>query len=109
MLAGGRIIGVHGNGVWALDAATGEVLWHTRGRGGHSESNLDYLGGYVYWAHGSGLHTFDAATGELLYVMPPPDGSYFWQVTAGAGRVFVQSNRRLYAFAPWGHEGPLAE
>ncbi len=107
VLAGDRIFGVNGQRVWALDKHTGEKLWITRGRGGHSESNLDYLDGHVYWAHGGGLHVFEAETGELLHVKPSPDGSFFWRVTTGAGRVFAQSSRHLYAFAPWGHENPL--
>jgi len=107
VLAGDRIFGVNGQRVWALDKHTGELLWITQGRGGHSESNLDYLDGYVYWAHGGGLHVFNAESGELLHVMPAPDGSFFWRVTAGAGRIFAQSNRHLYAFAPWGHTQPL--
>lgn len=107
VLAGDRIFGVNGQRVWALDKHTGEQLWITRGQGGHSESNLDYMEGHVYWAHGSGLHVFDAESGELLHVEPSPDGSFFWLVTAGAGRIFAQSNRHLYAFAPWGHEEAL--
>ena len=109
VLAGDRIFGVNGQRVWALDKHTGELLWITRGQGGHSESNLDYLDGYVYWAHGGGLHVFDAENGELLHVLPAPDGSFFWLVTAGAGRIFAQSSNHLYAFAPWGHKQPLEE
>jgi hypothetical protein len=50
---------------------------------------------------------FDAESGELLHVLPAPDGSFFWRVTAGAGRIFAQSSNHLYAFAPWGHKLPL--
>jgi len=107
VLAGDRIFGVNGQRVWALDKHTGEQLWITRGQGGHSESNLDYMDGHVYWAHGGGLHVFDAASGELLHVEPSPDGSFFWLVTSGEGRIFAQSNRHLYAFAPWGYEEAL--
>jgi outer membrane protein assembly factor BamB len=109
VLAGDRIFGVNGQRVWALDKHTGELLWITRGQGGHSESNLDYLDGHVYWAHGGGLHVFDAESGELLHVLPALDGSFFWRVTAGAGRIFAQSSSHLYAFAPWGHNQPLEE
>lgn len=46
-------------------------------------------------------------SGEIVHRISPPDGSYFWLVTTGAGRIFAQSNRHLYAFAPWGHTEPM--
>lgn len=108
ILEGDRIFGVNGNSVWALNKTTGNLLWSTNSLGGgHSESNLAFMDGHVYWAHGSGLHVFKGDTGELVHVEPAPDKSSFWLVTADKGRVFAQTNRHLYAFAPWGHEEAL--
>lgn len=108
ILAGERIFGVNGNSVWALNKNTGNMIWSTNSLGGgHSESNLAYMDGHVYWAHGSGLHVFKGETGELVRVEPMPDESSLWLVTADKGRIFAQTSRHLYAFAPWGHEEAL--
>lgn len=49
----------------------------------------------------------DTKTGEVVHKFDSPKGSHFWLVTAGAGRIFSQSNRHLYAFASWGHDKPV--
>jgi outer membrane protein assembly factor BamB len=91
--------------VWALNKMTGQLLWSTNSLGGgHSNNNLVFMDGHVYWAHGSGLHVFNEVSGELVHVEPAPDKTTFQLITANKGRIFAQSSRHLYAFAPWGHE-----
>jgi outer membrane protein assembly factor BamB len=105
ILVGDRIFGVNGNNVWALNKMTGQLLWSTNSLGGgHSNNNLVFMDGHVYWAHGSGLHVFNEVSGELVHVEPAPDKTTFQLITANKGRIFAQSSRHLYAFAPWGHE-----
>jgi outer membrane protein assembly factor BamB len=94
-------------GIYKLRKADGGVEWYSDFRAGAGTTPIAYGYGYLYAPHSGTLHVVDAQTGEVVHRLSPPDGSYFWLVTAGAGRVFVQSNRRLYAFAPWGHEEPL--
>lgn len=108
ILVDDRIFGVNGNNVWALNKNTGQMLWSTNSLGGgHSNNNLVYLDGHVYWAHGSGIHVFNEVSGELVHVEPAPDRTTFQLITADKGRIFAQTSRHLYAFAPWGHEEAL--
>ena len=109
MLEGDFIYVNDAAGIYKLGKADGRVEWYSDFRAGAGTAPIAYAHGYLYAPHSGTLHVVEAGTGEVVHRLSPPDGSYFWQVTAGAGRVFVQSNRRLYAFAPWGHEGPLAE
>jgi len=39
-----------------------------------------------------------------VHIEAPPDGSYFWEVGAGAGKVFAQSSSNLIAYQPYQSE-----
>ena len=93
-----------GSRIAALDKQTGRVLWDTNLEAGHGESTLAYLAGYVYHGHESSLYVLDATTGEVVHRERAPDGSYFWEVGVGAGRVFVQTNRLLLCYEPFDPE-----
>ena len=93
-----------GSRIAALDKQTGQVLWDTNLEAGHGESTLAYLAGYVYHGHESSLYVLDATTGEVVHRVRAPDGSYFWEVGVGAGRVFVQTNRLLLCYEPFDPE-----
>lgn len=82
----------------ALDADTGRREWRTNLEAGHGESQLAVLEGYVYHPHARSLFVVDATTGKIAHVEPPPDGSYFWEVGVGDGKVFAQTNHRLVAY-----------
>jgi outer membrane protein assembly factor BamB len=94
-------------GIYKLRKTDGEVEWHSIFHAGAGTAPIAYGYGYLYAPHSGTMHVVDAETGEIVHRFSPPDGSFFWRVTAGAGRIFAQSNRHLYAFAPWGHEEAL--
>ena len=93
-----------GTHLTALDKQSGRVLWDTNLEAGHGESTLAYLAGYVYHGHESSLFVLDATTGQVVHRERAPDGSYFWEVGVGAGRVFVQTNRLLLCYEPFDPE-----
>lgn len=94
--------------VWALNKHTGELLWRTiKPMSGLRTGNLAYLEGYVYAAYTQGLRVIEAKTGETVLFMESDYENSFRRLAAGAGRIFAQSNRHLYAFAPWGHKEAL--
>lgn len=94
--------------VWALNKQTGELMWRTsKPMSGSRTGNLAYLDGYVYAAYTWGLRVIEAKTGETVLFMETDNVNSFRRLTAGEGRIFAQSSRHLYAFAPWGHEEAL--
>ncbi len=97
-----------GGGVHKLHKSDGRILWKSD-FSGVGEGPLAYGYGYIYTNHSGTIYIIDAETGEIVHKFGPPKGSYFWEVTVEKGRVFAQSNRHLYAFAPWGHTEPLEE
>jgi hypothetical protein len=62
---------------------------------------LAYLDGYVYHPHGQAMRVVNAETGDVVHIEAPPDGSYFWHVGTGAGKVFAQSSNSLVAYEPY--------
>ena len=86
----------------ALDAITGEELWRTDFGVGDATDNIAYLDGYLYHSHGTALYILDAANGKIVHKeVAPPDGTFFVNVAADNGRVFVMSNYHLYAYEAW--------
>lgn len=88
-------------GVLALDKTTGEVLWETHLPVACETSGLAYWDGYLYNEVCGGLYIYDAETGEVVHKTRGPDSAYIYQVSAGAGKIFVQSSQHLYAFEPF--------
>lgn len=106
VLEGDFIYVYDGGGVHKFRKDNGSTVWHTNfGSSGAAPIAFGY--GFVYAPHSGSMRILDAGTGEIVHTMSPPDGSYFWLVTADKGRIFAQTNRHLYAFAPWGHEEAL--
>jgi len=86
----------------ALDAPTGNELWRTDFGVGDATDNIAYVDGYLYHSHGTALYILDAVTGEIVHKeAAPPDGTFFVNVAAANGRVFVMSNYHLYAYEAW--------
>jgi outer membrane protein assembly factor BamB len=100
-MADGKIFVNDGSDLLALDKDDGSILWRARLDAGHGESGLAYLDGYVYHPHGQAMRVVNAETGEIVHIEAPPDGSYFWEVGAGAGTVFAQSSGYLVAYEPY--------
>lgn len=90
-----------GGGVLALNKSDGTQLWETLLPVADENSVLAYCEGYLYNAVSGGLYVFDAITGEIVFKTLPPDNAPVYQVAAGAGKVFVQSSRHLYAYIPY--------
>jgi outer membrane protein assembly factor BamB len=92
-----------GTDLVALNKADGRKLWQTSFRGrGFAQSNVAYLDGYVYHSHSGALHVLEAITGEIVHkISISPDGSQFYNLSAGYGKVFVQSDYALYAYKAW--------
>jgi len=101
VLAGDVLYCNLGGGVLALDKTTGARLWETHLPVADENSALAYWDGYLYNSVSGGLYIFDAGTGEVVHKTLGPDNAYIYQVSAGAGKIFVQSSRHLYAFAPY--------
>lgn len=94
-------------GIYKLRKSNGEIEWYRSFQAGAGTAPIAYGYGYLYAPHSGTMHIVDAETGEIVHRFSPPKGSYFWLVTVEKGRVFAQSNRHLYAFAPWGHTEAL--
>ncbi len=109
VLVGDYIYVNNATGIYKLRKTDGGIEWYSNFRAGVGTSPIAYGYGYLYAPHAGTMHVVDAGNGEIVHRFSPPDGSYFWRVTAGAGRIFAQSNRTLYAFAPWGHTQPLED
>lgn len=95
-------------GIYKLRKSDGDIEWHCD-FSGVGTGPIAYGYGYIYSNHSGTIYILDAETGEIVHKFGPPEGSYFWEVTVEKGRIFAQSNRHLYAFAPWGYEEPLEE
>jgi|GEM_PF-1821618 len=108
IIKGDVIFGASSVFIWAVDKHTGKLLWRTRPLGsGSGSGSLDYLDGYIYAPFSNDLVILDAKTGEIVTLIESNLGSKYQFVKAAAGRIFLQSNQKLYAFAPWGHEEPI--
>ena len=107
VLEGDYIYVNDGAGIYKLRKSDGHMVWYADFRAGAGTAPIAYGYGYIYAPHSGRMHIVNAETGEIVHRLDPPNGSFFWLVTAGKGRIFAQSNRHLYAFAPWGHTEPL--
>lgn len=86
----------------ALRKINGQQLWRTKfPGGGFSSTNIAYMDGYVYHSHSGSFFVLDANTGEIVYSTVLPDQSFAGNVSAGFGKVFVQSDFNLYCFEGW--------
>lgn len=100
-LGDGKIFINDSNYILAVDKKTGEVLWEDYFQG-HTESNLAYLNGYLYHTHNGGLYVWDAQNGDRVAgPIESPDGSDFYNLNAGYGKLFIQSQYSLYAYEAW--------
>lgn len=93
-----------GGGVHALDKNTGNEIWWTTLPNPDESGTLAYWDGYIYIVNFGSLYILDGETGEIVHKMRGPDEAYIYQVSAGAGKIFVQSSRHLYAFSPYDPE-----
>lgn len=93
-----------GGGVLALEKESGNKIWETLLPVISDNSSMAFWNGYIYNAVYGGLYILEAATGEVVHKMLGPDKSYIYQVSAGAGKIFVQSGQHLYAFTPYDPE-----
>lgn len=87
--------------VYSLDKNTGELLWITILPTSDETGSFTYWEGYIYKAHGGGLYIIDVITGEIVHSMQGQDKSYIHKVASGAGKIFIQSSKHLYAFDPY--------
>jgi hypothetical protein len=95
-----------GGGIHKLRKDNGGTVWYTNFESSGT-APIAYGYGHIYAPHSGAMRILNAETGEIVHTMSPPDGSFFWLVTADKGRIFAQSSSHLYAFAPWGHEEAL--
>lgn len=89
----------------ALNAKNGHKLWvHNFTYSG--ASNLAYWNGYIYHAHGQGLYIFNAKMGKIaagpIYA---PDGDAFYNVSAGNGRIYIETSFHLYCYKAYSGSG----
>ncbi len=93
-------------GIHKIRKDNGATVWHTN-FGSSGTAPIAYGYGHIYAPHSGAMRILDAETGKIVHIISPPHGSYFWLVTADKGRIFAQSSRHLYAFAPWGRKEAL--
>lgn len=86
----------------------GHLVYYKNFNAGTGSGPVAYLDGYAYVMTPGSMHIVRTSDGEIMARLSPPKGSFFWRVTAHDGRIFAQSSRHLYAFAPWGHTEPLS-
>ena len=88
--------------IFAMDKTTGEDLWRTNLSNPDESPTISYWEGYLYVENVGNLFILNAETGEIAHkVYGGPDGSGIEQVSTGAGKVFIQTSRHLYAFSPY--------
>ncbi|MCH8491500.1 MAG: PQQ-binding-like beta-propeller repeat protein [Oceanicaulis sp.] len=98
----------HHAGLYKVRKSDGHLVYYKDFNAGTGSGPVAYLDGYAYVMTPGSMHIVRAEDGEIMARMSPPKGSFFWRVTAHDGRIFAQSSRHLYAFAPWGHTEPLS-
>ncbi len=107
VLADGYLYVDDGLGLLKLNPINGNRIWYSDYESAYGGLPIFYGYGHIYATHNGEIKILNAETGEIVHRFSPPDGSYFWLVTAAHGRIFAQSNRHLYAYAPWGHTEPI--
>jgi outer membrane protein assembly factor BamB len=90
-----------GGSLVAFDKGSGSFQWRVEWSSFDNYKPV-YLEGYVYRIGTSELLIIDDATGEVVHREPVPDGNgYFWNVSAGTDKIFVQTNVAVIAYEPW--------
>jgi outer membrane protein assembly factor BamB len=78
--------------IFALDKSTGERKWGFRWTSS-SSVEIAHLEGYVYVTNMGKIFVLEEHTGELVHTEPVPSGErYFWHLTAGADKLFAQTD-----------------
>ncbi len=97
--AEGRLFASSGAVLYALDAATGEEVWHTEPTIGWAPLAIEAEAGRLYAGNADGtFYALDTATGETVWSYPT-DGTDWGAPAVGDGRVFAGSrNQTVYAF-----------
>ena len=100
-ISNNKIYANTGGGITALNLENGELAWRVDWMGFDSNKPV-YIQGYVYHVRDFELLVIDDDNGEVLHREPVPKGNgYFWNVTAGSDKIFVQTNTQLIAYQPW--------
>ncbi len=87
--------------IFALDKSTGERKWGFRWTSS-SSVEIAHLEGYVYVTNMGRIFVLEEHTGELVHTEPVPSGErYFWHLTAGADKLFAQTDATITAYEPW--------
>jgi outer membrane protein assembly factor BamB len=87
--------------IFALDKSTGEKKWGFRWTSS-SSVEIAHLEGYVYVTNMGKIFVLEEYTGELVHTEPVPSGErYFWHLTAGADKLFAQTDATITAYEPW--------
>ncbi|MGW0790786.1 outer membrane protein assembly factor BamB family protein [Streptomyces sp. NPDC002911] len=91
-------------GLWAVDPATGEEIWHNEDLRDTATQAWQFVevDGVLYGAtefdKDGGVHAFDAATGKLRWTYNDRTGDIQqWYVAAAGKRLAVMHGKRLYA------------
>ncbi len=92
-------VGSYDDCTFALDAATGAVLWKFHANWPDLEASASVVDGIVYFAtlSSGALCGLDALTGKQVWTYP--DGAFTPVVTDGK-RLYVVGWGKLYAFSP---------
>lgn len=142
VVVGNRIYEVNGTGeLCAVDAGTGRVLWKKKIGIEQRQSTPFYADGYLYVAmyvtmkdakDASSADADSVSNGDLVVLKPTDDGAEevsrtqlvgrcFGSPVGHAGRLYVQTDKKLYAFgrvatapapvapAPWPKAGAAAQ
>ena len=125
VVVGNRIYEVNGTGeLCCVDADSGKVLWKKKVGIEQRQSTPFYADGYLYVAmyvtmkdakSAATSDTDSVANGDLIVLKPSDDGAEevsrtqlagrcFGSPVGYAGRVYVQTDKRLYAFGKVGSE-----
>lgn len=90
-----------GGSIAAFDKLNGVYRWRVEWLGTDYFKPI-YLGGYVYHTRTSELLIIDDGNGEIVHREQVPEGNgFFWNVTAGIDKIFVQTNTHIIAYEPW--------
>ena len=96
-----NIIANTGGGLTAIEKTSGDLSWRVDWLG-YGDNKPVYLEGYVYHARYSEILVIHDASGEIVHREPVPSGErYFWHLTAGADKLFAQTDATITAYEPW--------
>ena len=98
---GDRLFVESGAAVYALDVHTGNQIWQADLTNPDDNPSMSYLDGYIYIQNLSIVFVIDATTGEIVHKVYGSNGASIEEVSAGTGKIFIQSTRSLSAFTPY--------